>query len=517
MTLFIMLVHFAFAEIIQGTADFIMYNLDTETKTATAYRYYGGSTCKIAAVLLYKDEEYIVTSIDHDFGYTDEGSRIQILYFPATLLTINDNFKRAYSIKEVHFEDLESLCSISYKYCPNYMNSDKIFIKDIPLGDDLVIPNTVEHIGQYALYNCDFRSITVGNNVKSIGAEAFGNVQKVIVNDLAAWCQIDFSTYPLSKAEGLYLDDVLVTNLIIPNSVTEVKKRAFYGCKSITSVTIPNSVITIEDYAFSGCTSLNALSLGNGVTTIGSSAFSGCTSLSTLAIPNNVTTINSSAFSGCTSLRSLSLGRGVTTIDNSAFSGCTALLTMEVKATLPPMIQSNTFNNVSTTVMLTVPCESQNYYKAAQYWNQFTNWQEAVLSFSAVTEDATKGKVSVTQKPTCDDPTAVIKAVPAGGYRFKEWSDGNTENPRTVWVDEEMDLVAYFAAEGDGVENITLIEGVSIVGNRLCIAGHEEENMNLYSATGAQLYAGQVRDITLPNAGVYLVQIGNAVQKLIVP
>ncbi|MCI7576539.1 MAG: leucine-rich repeat domain-containing protein [Bacteroidales bacterium] len=230
-----------------------------------------------------------------------------------------------------------------------------------------------------------------------------------------------------------------------------------------------------------------------------------------------VVSIGSNAFRYCTGLTSVTIGNSVTSIGDYAFYNCTALLTMEVKAVLPPMIQSNTFNNVSTTVMLTVPCESQNYYKAAQYWNQFTNWQEAVLSFSAVTEDVTKGKVSVTQKPTCDDPTAVIKAVPAGGYRFKEWSDGNTENPRTVWVDEEMDLVAYFAAEGDGVENIAVIEGVSIAGNRLCIAGHEEENMNLYSATGAQLYAGQVRDITLPNAGVYLVQIGNAVQKLIVP
>lgn len=41
-----------------------------------------------------------------------------------------------------------------------------------------------------------------------------------------------------------------------------------------------------------------------------------------------------------------------------------------------------------------------------------------------------------------------IEAVPNEGYEFSHWSDGNTENPRDVKIEEDTEFVAYFVEDG---------------------------------------------------------------------
>ncbi|MBQ2285177.1 MAG: leucine-rich repeat protein [Clostridia bacterium] len=50
--------------------------------------------------------------------------------------------------------------------------------------------------------------------------------------------------------------DAIVT---IPNSVTTIRKSAFYGCTGLTSVTIGYSVTGIWDWAFCDCTGLTSV------------------------------------------------------------------------------------------------------------------------------------------------------------------------------------------------------------------------------------------------------------------
>lgn len=44
--------------------------------------------------------------------------------------------------------------------------------------------------------------------------------------------------------------------IILPSSLTQIKKNAFLGCSSLTQITIPYSVNLIKSDAFSGCSSL---------------------------------------------------------------------------------------------------------------------------------------------------------------------------------------------------------------------------------------------------------------------
>jgi hypothetical protein len=44
-----------------------------------------------------------------------------------------------------------------------------------------------------------------------------------------------------------------LTNIEIPNSVTSIEKYAFWGCTSLTSIEIPNSVTSIGEGVFKRC------------------------------------------------------------------------------------------------------------------------------------------------------------------------------------------------------------------------------------------------------------------------
>ena len=77
---------------------------------------------------------------------------------------------------------------------------------------------------------------------------------------LASWCNIEFvdsNANPMYYAKKLYINGELLEELVVPNTVTEIKSFAFYYCTSLTSVTIGDSVTSIGNDAFYGCSSLS--------------------------------------------------------------------------------------------------------------------------------------------------------------------------------------------------------------------------------------------------------------------
>jgi hypothetical protein len=211
------------------------------------------------------------------------------------------------SLKIVNISDLTAWCTIDF-LGPN--SNPLCYAKCLYLNDklvtDLVIPDGVTKINRYAFYSAEcLSSITICNPLITIGKDAFygcSNLGDVRISDLAAWCNIDFSNLesnPLAYAKLLYLNNELVTNLVIPNTVSKIKSYSFYNCKCLTSVIIPNTVTSLDNKAFYGCSGLTSVTIPNSVISIGESTFRDCTELTSVTIPNSVTSIGSSAFKGC--------------------------------------------------------------------------------------------------------------------------------------------------------------------------------------------------------------------------
>ena len=388
--------------------------------------------------------------------------------------------------------------------------------------------DSVSAIPAYLCYKMELTSVSIPNSVTSIGECAFRNctgLTKVnYTGDVKGWLSIDMQSNPLRYAKDIYINDVLLTELIIPegvtnipsafaacksivsitipnsvtsigecafrnctgltsvtigNSVTSIGNRAFYGCIGITSITIPNSVTTIGEYAFYGCTGLTSITIPNSVTSIGDCIFKGCkkltsmtlmsnaactqsllynsskkydirTQITSLTIGDEVTTIGENVFKGCSNLETVVFGENVQDIGNNAFRGCQNIYEMTVRAKKVPNVVAEsasskydgTFRGVSKLAELHVPAESVKKYKIHPVWGLF----DVITAIPCVVTlhcDNVMGAVTGAGSYQANEQVN-ISASPNLGYRFRQWSDGITTNPRTLVVVGDTTLTAEF-------------------------------------------------------------------------
>lgn len=144
----------------------------------------------------------------------------------------------------------------------------------------VIIGSGVTSVGEHAFDGCmSLTSITIGSGVNSIGNHAFNDcrsIENVYISEIANWCNISFGDNPLYKGANLYCNGELITNLTIPDCVTEIRHSAFRGCRSLESVVISDSTTLIGSQAFYDCRSLTNITIGIGVTLIENEAFMEC-------------------------------------------------------------------------------------------------------------------------------------------------------------------------------------------------------------------------------------------------
>ena len=224
------------------------------------------------------------------------------------------------------------------------------------------------------IYN-NLTSITIPSSVTTIGEEAFygcDSLTNVIIEDMESWCKIEFGNAganPLVYGENLYIGETKVTNLVIPDGITEIKQYAFYGCDSLTSITIPSSVTTIGAAAFMRCDSLKSVTFDENsqLTTIGEAAFENCTRLTSIVIPEGVTEIDEGAFYGCSSLTSIEIPASVTTIGKYAFEDCTGLTTVTFEDPNGWYVTKTLSATSGTTLTLTNTSTNVTYLRSTYY------------------------------------------------------------------------------------------------------------------------------------------------------
>ena len=436
----------------------LFYELDDATQTAsvascTDHSYYKLTSVTIPSSINYNDVTYTVTSID-GWIFGDNCLELESVYLPNSLIRIGEyafSFCRSLtnvdipnSVTEIGQYAFGEVPNVTYSgsatgapwgaHCLNGYVEGRLVYKDESKTDllicsyaetgDVVIPEGVVSIADWAFYACRIASVSIPSSVTSIGESAFESCRdmtRLTINNSAAsignraflWCtQLTEATLGAnitSIGEGAFSECYLLTGIVIPNSVTTIGKWAFWMCYAMTSVTLSNAITRIEEktfaqcsklenivipygvtyigeYAFSECENLTHIEFSGSVTTIDENAFYNCPALTEVVLPNSVTSIGLSAFEDCKALKNISLGSNLTIIGDGAFMYCPNVTTIINQVVTPQEITYFTFAHVNkSTCVLYVPKESIDLYKAAEVWKDFLQIEE--IPVSKVSED----------------------------------------------------------------------------------------------------------------------------------
>ena len=325
------------------------------------------------------------------------------------------------------------------------------------------IPDSVVSVGDWAFaYDANVTDLTLGASLSHIGVGAFYGCGRLRHVDVV----VPPSTPPSSGGTS--------------GGWTWIGGGAFGGC-SFGSFTYGGT--TISPGLFSGNTSLDTVYISDTVTTIGDSAFNGCTGLTTVVeegytgipeawIPRTVRNVGNVAFGNCVALTrvrydadsclrmgcdtlsvfmndsniaELVIGEYVRWIPDHAFLGCTGLESITATSLEAPLLGVDVFSDVADSIPVYIPCGSLASYTLR--WSHFSNFIEGQMEDTIVvqTADSAMGSAVVSTLPTCaNGRMAVVEATAYYGYHFSVWSDGVTDNPRSLLVTRDTVLTALF-------------------------------------------------------------------------
>ena len=163
----------------------------------------------------------------------------------------------------------------TYYYIPHSLTKVTITDEDvITMGafsncanlDTIIIPNNTTRIRKRAFENCtSLKNFTLPPSVTVIEEKAFSSsLENLYISDLTSWCNIEFEDTdytapcgnPLSYAENLYIGDELQKELVIPDTVNEIKAYAFYNFIGLEYISLPYTITNIGYRSFAGCNSI---------------------------------------------------------------------------------------------------------------------------------------------------------------------------------------------------------------------------------------------------------------------
>lgn len=281
-----------------------------------------------------------------------------------------------------------------------------------------------------------------------------------------------------------------LTSFVIPESVTTLGQKAFYGCSKLTEIAIPDGITSIGIGAFKDCSALTSVAFNGSskITTIAEETFYNCSELTSISIPAKVTTIGKNAFGGCGKLASVTFAEGnnLTSVNEGAFYACSALAGIVIPSGVTSIGEEAFYNCEALKMVvndsdLTITIGSTEHGYVAYYADNVTSHT------NGFTIDATaSGAVLTSYSGTETDvtlPSFDGKSYSIGTYAF-QYNNNITSvtipknvtsigtsafercsNLKTVTFEEESTLtnIAQQAFRSSGIESINLPEGITVI------------------------------------------------------
>ena len=242
-------------------------------------------------------------------------------------------------------------------------NLEYITFGDAEKTDTVIIPETVQKMGNYVFMNCEkIKNIKLPSNLKSIGKTCFQgcisltglfipqSVESIgggIFGDCDALqsVEIEDENNNFIFKDGILYDvknGILVSavNSLIPEKVIvdectkTIDYYAFADCDNLYEIEIPQGVVNIGEKAFARLDNLKNIDIPDSVTNITTLAFYRCNGLVSVQVPGSVTAIKNGTFRECNNLKKVILGEGITGIEQYAFYDCELLEEISIPGTV---------------------------------------------------------------------------------------------------------------------------------------------------------------------------------------
>lgn len=144
--------------------------------------------------------------------------------------------------------------------------------------------------------------------------------------------------------------------VILPDTITEIRGQAFKNNKNLVKVNIPTNLEYLGGGAFYNCTKITNIVLPDTLTYLGGEAFYNNTSLQSIKLSNNLEEIRGNTFENCTSLTSIIIPDSVKRIGGHAFYGNRSLsnVTISPNSSLNE-IGSSAFRQCYNLYNITIP------------------------------------------------------------------------------------------------------------------------------------------------------------------
>ena len=379
-------------------------------------------------------------------------------------------------------------------------------------------------------------SIEIPNSVVEVGGGIFGgceSLESVILSENIT-SLLDY--YYDGWSYGFFENCKSLKTIVIPKSVTLIGDYTFEDCSSLTSIIIPNSVISIGDNAFSGCDNLRTVEIGNSIETLGNSAFEECTGIYLIKVNAIVPPfIKDDTFMDVSRTAQIKVPCGAM----AAYQGSTYWNEftnyIESPYSLSVEVNDNTMGmavvakqNTCTDITAIVQAQARPGYEFVKWSDGFTENPHTVFVMEDMTitaefakEGALEGdnenRIFIVESAdeTQGNVKIAITAEAIEGFVFDHWSDGCTENPRVVTLDDDVELYAYFVIETEtDVENSRITSAEVYSNNGMLHVEGAEEDYHVLDAAGRSVYSGCDAAVSLPR-GVYVVVVGDEVEKVV--
>lgn len=414
--------------------------------------------------------------------FTVQGEPLKELIIPEGTTDIPDYaFYCVKSIKSVVFpESLNSIGQLAFAYC------DGIAELDLPEG--------LESLEYGSLYTKGCKILHIPSTLKKVGTDAFYDrgYEKIYINDIGNWFNNEFNGYMLdyqSTPVELYIDGKSAGEVVLPDSVTSIPKKAFKGCSNTKVLRTGDGIemIYLQD-------AFDDIYLGDGVKYISGGStknlhmgknveaeYDGIGSvhveaenvyidsidhlfniknlslfdskrehkiyvdgeiLTDLSVPDGVKNIHAGMFNCCTDIKTLRLPESVQSIADDSFYNCTDLENIYLSSGLKKTEPDDQFKGCSNIKNVYVP-DIETWYRYGKCI--------AEPSYESSKKIYVDGRLLTEVDNTDSD------------YEITPYLFSNCDAIKSVVTDGDVGRYAFYGC--DGIETATMKDGTDTIRN----------------------------------------------------